>query len=238
MGASKFTLSCASQGLKLPSVPKKDWPEVDRRLLFILQNVAKIHDPFDPKNEERTGRVIYADGIVSAWRTANARIVNLWAAYADAFRTAALAKLPEFALRLPSGRVKTYYNPSIVRESVVVYDPESGNEVTKPREAMQAVVVRGQAPKFLTGGNLLENVVQATCRDIMTFGAVEIEEKHPSWKFCWSCYDEVIFEVPESETAEAEKAMPEIMCHGDRIREWTKGLPLEVDGGTFDRYTK
>jgi hypothetical protein len=32
--------------------------------------------------------------------------------------------------------------------------------------------------------------------------------------------------------------MPRIMCHGDLIKEWTQGLPLEVDGDACDRYHK
>ena len=84
----------------------------------------------------------------------------------------------------------------------------------------------------------MENVVQATCRDIMTYGAVEVERLHPTWKFCWSVYDEIIYEVPEEECEEALSEMPRIMCHGDLIKEWTQGLPLEVEGDVCDKYHK
>ena len=41
MGAAKFVDSCKSQGLDLPALPKAEWPELDRRLMFMIRNVAR-----------------------------------------------------------------------------------------------------------------------------------------------------------------------------------------------------
>ena len=101
-----------------------------------------------------------------------------------------------------------------------------------------ATTVRGNPATFFTGGNIMENIVQATCRDIMARSAVEIEKKHPTWKYVFSVYDEIVFEVPDAETAEAEKEVPYIMCHGDSIKDWTEGLMLEVEGDVAERYHK
>ena len=47
MGAAKFVDSCKSQGLDLPAIPVEEWPELDRRLMFVIRNVAKIKgDPY------------------------------------------------------------------------------------------------------------------------------------------------------------------------------------------------
>lgn len=237
MGAVKFVDNCKSQGLELPSTPRSEWPEIDKRLLFVIRNVAKIRDPFAPENESKVGQILYSIKVVDEWRSANSGIVSLWRTLADSFRARAIAEMDTVSFRLPSGRIKTYWKPRLVKELTTEID-ENGVERPSYRIAMQATVVRGKPRTFLTGGNLLENIVQASCRDIMTYGAVEIERKCPSWKFCWSCYDEVIFEVPEQEVEEAMVVMPEIMCHGDLIKEWTEGLPLEVEGGFFDRYCK
>ena len=237
MGAVKFVDSCKSQGLDFPSIPKAEWPELDRRLMFIIRNTGKVRDPFDPKNEHYVGQLLRSDQIVRDWRRANAAIVQRWYDYADAFRTRAMSNCGTVNFRLPSGRIKTYWDPKLVKELTTEIG-EDGKEHPSYRVTMQATVVRGKPPKLLTGGNLMENIVQATCRDIMTYGAVEIEEKHPSWKFCWSCYDEVIFEVPEAEVPEALVEMPAIMTIGDYIKDWTRGLPLEVEGGAFDKYCK
>lgn len=141
------------------------------------------------------------------------------------------------SFRLPSGRIKTYWNPELVKELTTEVG-EDGKEHPSYRVAMRATVVRGKPPKFLTPGNLLENIVQASCRDIMAYSAVEIEDKHPTWQFCWSCYDELIFNVPDEEVQEALVEIPKIMTRGEYIREWTQGLPLEVEGGAFDKYCK
>ena len=114
---------------------------------------------------------------------------------------------------------------------------------------MSAIVVRDRTlrdqkkfpygvPKFFTGGHLMENVVQATCRDIMEYSAGEIAEKHPDWHFQWSCYDEQVWEIPDDQVEEAQKIIPYVMCHGDSIKDWTLGMPLDVEGCADFRYAK
>ena len=236
MGAVKFIDSCRAQGLDFPSLPRDQWPSIDENM-FYLRNIAEIPDPKDPRYEHRVGQVFRSRQIVNEWRQANAKTAEKWRQYHDAMYMAAAAKKDKFVLRLRSGRKKVYFNPRIVREVKTQYD-EKGVAHPRTQEALQAVTVLGKPARFFTGGNIVENVVQGTCRDIMNYGAVEIEEKHPSWKFVLSVYDEVIFEVPEAEVEEAKVAMPEIMCRGDYIKDWTQGLPLDVEGCVSDYYVK
>ena len=236
MGAVKFIDSCKSQGLDFPSLPREEWPDLEQNG-FYLRNVAKITDINDPRNEKYIGQVFKSRQVVNQWRNANAKICAKWQFYKDAFTAAANAHRDKFCIRLRSGRVKTYFNPKIVAKPSTRID-DKGKAHPEIRYALQAQVVLGKKPSFFTGGNLMENVVQATCRDIMTYGAVEIERLHPTWKFCFSVYDEIIYEVPEQEVEEALVEMPRIMCHGDLIKDWTQGLPLEVDGDACDRYHK
>lgn len=237
LGAARFVDHCKSQGLELEPIPKDEWPELDKRRMFVIRNAGRIHDPFDPKNEYRVGQILRSMQIVDDWRRANAPIVQRWYDYADAFRTRAMSNCKTVNFRLPSGRIKTYWNPELVKELTTEVG-EDGKEHPSYRVAMRATVVRGKPPKFLTPGNLLENIVQASCRDIMAYSAVEIEDKHPTWQFCWSCYDELIFNVPDEEVQEALVEIPKIMTRGEYIQEWTQGLPLEVEGGAFDKYCK
>lgn len=237
MGANKFVDSCKSQGLEMESVPRNEWPELDRSMKFMIRNVCKL-DYTNEKDFHRIGQFLYSKKVVDQWRAANARIVGLWHSMQEVFLSRAENETDDITFTLPSGRTKTYYHPRVKNEVSIVVDPDTGEKKNNIRKVLTASVVKGQAPKFFTGGKLVENMIQSLCRDVMTYGAVEIEEKHPSWKFCWSCYDEVIFEVPEREVDEALKEMPEIMCHGDRIKDWTQGLPLAVDGGAFDKYCK
>lgn len=238
MGAAKFVDSCKSQGLDLPSLPKAEWPELDRRLTFMIRNVARIKgDPFSEWNEKKVGQLLHSLRTVEAWRGANQLIVNKWHEYENVFKSRVAAGKETVAFRLPSGRVKRYWNPQLAKEETVEID-ENGNEHPSYRIAMKACYVRGEAPRFVTGGSIMENIVQASCRDIMTYGCLEIEEKHPNWKFVFSVYDEVIFEVPDEECEEARVEVPRIMTKGDRIADWTEGMPLEVEGDVVERYCK
>ena len=238
MGAAKFVDSCKSQGLELPSVPVEDWPELDRRLTFIIRNVARIKgDPYSERNRQKVGQLIKSMGIVGDWRNANSRIVAKWREYEDVFKQRIAAGKSTVAFRLPSGRVKRYFDPHLCKEETVEVD-ENGKEHPSFRIAIKATTVRGNPATFFTGGNIMENIVQASCRDIMAYSAVEIEKKHPTWKYVFSVYDEIVFEVPEAEAEEANAEVPRIMCHGDYIKDWTEGLALEVEGGIEDRYCK
>lgn len=250
IGAWKFVTYCEGQGLVLDELPRDQWPDLDdRRVAFMLRNVAKL----DPKNKAdvpKIGQYFYSQTLVNQWRAANpliasrardpltGRATGIWQKLEDSFTSAARAKSDSVSFTLPSGRTKTYWLPSYAAKCEIVEDPVTGAKSNRVVRELTGVVVRGTAPKYFNGGKLTENLVQALCRDIMTYGAVEIERLHPSWKFCWSCYDEVIFEVPASEVDEAVAEMPKTMCGGELIREWTKGLPLAVDGGAADKYLK
>ncbi len=238
MGAAKFVDSCKSQGLELPSLPVDEWPEIDRRLSFIIRNVARIKgDPYSERNREKVGQLVKSLQIVGDWRNANSRIVAKWREYEEVFKQRIAAGKDTVAFRLPSGRVKRYFDPHLCKEETVEVD-ENGKEHPSFRIAIKATTVRGNPATFFTGGNIMENIVQASCRDIMAYSAVEIERKHPTWKYVFSVYDEIVFEVPEAEAEEASIVIPQTMTFGDYIRDWTKGLALEVEGDVCDRYHK
>ena len=239
MGAAKFVDSCKSQGLELEPVPMDKWPDLsDRRMRFIIRNVARIKgDPYAEYNRTKVGQLVKALQVVNDWRSANRLIVDQWKFYEATFKQRVAAGKNTVAFKLPSGRIKRYYDPHLCKEETTEID-EDGVEHPSFRVAMKATTVRGNPATFFTGGNIMENVVQATCRDIMAFSAVEIERKHPSWHYVFSVYDEIVFEVPDAETDEASRVVPETMCRGEYIREWTDGLMLEVEGGVAERYHK
>lgn len=240
MSAGKFILSCKSMGLELDPLPVGQWPEIDRRLQFILANQAGICNGYDkPENVAAVGTFLRFDGIVSEWRRANRKVVDYWRSLENALRKSATAELDVHYFRLPSGRLKPYFRPRIKAEPKVYTDPETGQPKTQVRQALTAAVIKDRPAVFFHGGSLAENITQATARDLMAQGAVDIERMYPQCKFMWSCYDEVIFEAPESECEELSKAIPGIMCNGPSISEWIDcKLPLEVEGGVFDRYCK
>lgn len=238
MGAVKFIESCKSQGLDLTPVPVENWPELDRRIMFIIRNVARVKgDPYSERNRVKVGQILESLRIVTDWRAANSKIVAKWKEYENVFKERIAAGKSTVAFRLPSGRVKRYFDPHLCKEETVEVD-ENGAEHPSFRIAIKATTVRGNPPVFLAPGNICENIVQASCRDIMAYSAVELERRHPTWRYVFSVYDEMVFEVPEAEADEARAEMERVMCQGDYIREWTQGLPLEVESCVSDRYMK
>ena len=238
MGAVKFVDNCKSQGLDLTPLPVEKWPEIDRRIGFILRNVARIKgDFFSEVNVKRVGQVLRALQVVGDWRTANQKIVDKWRDLENVFKSRVAAGKSTVAIRLPSGRIKRYFDPHLAKEPTVEVD-ENGVEHPGFRIAMKATLVRGDSPEFLSPGTLMENVIQSAARDVLVYGIVEIADKHPEWRYCWNVYDELIFDVPAEEADEAYKEITRIMCHGDYIKDWTEGMPLEVEGDVADRYHK
>ena len=238
MGAVKFIESCKSQGLDLTPVPVESWPELDRRVMFIIRNVARVKgDPYSERNRVKVGQILESLRIVTDWRNANSKIVAKWREYEQVFKERIAAGKSTVAFRLPSGRVKRYFDPHLCKEETVEVD-ENGVEHPSFRVAIKATTVRGNPPVFLAPGNICENIVQASCRDIMAYSAVELERRYPTWRYVFSVYDEMVFEVPEAEADEARAEMERVMCQGDYIREWTQGLPLEVESCVSDRYIK
>lgn len=238
MGAAKFVDNCKSQGLDIPSMPVEKWPELDRRLMFVIRNVARIKgDPYAECNRARVGQLLESLRIVTDWRTANSKIVAKWKEYEEVFKQRIAAGKDTVAIRLPGGRIKRYFHPHLCKEATIEVD-ENGKEHPSFRIAIKASVVRGAPPVFLNGGALLENCIQASCYDILMNAIVEIADTHPTWKYVFNVYDECIFQIPESDIDEAQVEIPRIMTHGDRIKDWTEGLLLEVEGDICDRYHK
>lgn len=240
MSWPKFLDTCKTAGLDLDAVPEDQWPDFaeDRRLRFMLRNVAHVKGDFHKgDNVKRVGQLLTAKKIVEDWRRANQKTVDFWALLAQQFKDRAMAGASTVAYRMPSGRVKRYYNPQFVKEPTIVVD-DDGKERQDYRISIAAQVVRGGPMNYFTGGSLAENLTQACCRDILMNAIVEIADTHPSWKYVFNVYDECIFSVPEEESEEAQSEIPRIMTKGDRIREWTEGLMLEVEGDICERYHK
>lgn len=240
MSATKFNISCKSMGLTLDPLPQSEWPEFDRRQRFIIANQLGITgDLTAPRFEQEIGMFLRFDRIVQEWRQANSKVTAFWHSLEESLKKSALDQQEVHYFRLPSGRLKPYFRPRVKPEPKVFIDPETGMQKTQVRNALSAAVIKDKPATFFHGGSLAENIVQATSRDIMAQCAVDVEKLYPQCKFMWSCYDEIIFEVPEDMCEEMNKLIPEVMCHGPSISTWIDDkLPLEVEGGIFDRYCK
>lgn len=84
------------------------------------------------------------------------------------------------------------------------------------------------------GGLLVENAVQATCRDLLADALVRCEADGATPVF--HVHDELVCEVDASAGAQALEHMRYVMA--ETAPEWAKGLPIRLDGFAEERYRK
>jgi DNA polymerase len=81
------------------------------------------------------------------------------------------------------------------------------------------------------GGSLCENVVSATCRDILAAAMKRLSKK--SYDIAFTVHDEVVTEVPECYGSLDE--MISLMCE---LPDWAAGFPITAEGYRAKRYRK
>ena len=172
-------------------------------------------------------------GLVDTWRESNPGVVQFWYALQTAAIELIETREPQqthglklymkkgfMMIELPSGRALSYPKPRL----------------TKNRWGGQAIVFQGVNDKNqwgdidTYGGKLVENVVQATARDILGVSMIRLHKQ--GYQIIGHVHDEVIIESPEGESIEViEDIMSEPV-------EWAKGLPLNADGFVTPFYMK
>ena len=123
-------------------------------------------------------------------------------------------------ITLPSSRKMYYRNARIEPETnqyrpSIQYDlPDSSNQTTY-------------------GGKLVENIVQAICRDLLAHAIVQCEKENLS--VVLHVHDEIVIEVPECSAAAALVRLLQVMSTPPA---WACGFPIEVTGFVAARYFK
>lgn len=169
--------------------------------------------------------------LVDAWRQSNPHIVNLWwtvdraAMEAVKYKHTTTAYGLTFSCRsgmlfitLPSGRKLAYVKPKVGTNkfggSCITYE---GIGSTKKWERLDSY-----------GPKLVENIVQATARDILCYAMKNLRD----CSIVMHIHDEVVIEAKQGTTlSEVCKIMSE-------APPWAKGLLLRADGYETDFYKK
>lgn len=181
-----------------------------------------------------------AQRVVSAYRDMNPNIVGFWYDLERLVKQAVLEQWQEFhtsprcpgiaarmykswlCIRLPSGRVLWYFEPSLV-----------------PGDRGFELHYWGRNPKFggqwmrvkTYGGKLAENVTQAIARDIMAEAMLRLQKA--GFQVLLTVHDEIVCQVgPNSIDLEL---FEHIM---KQEPDWFKGIPLDVDTQRAERYQK
>jgi DNA polymerase len=163
-------------------------------------------------------------------------------------------------IRLPSGRALCYPSPKwapktlkckacegfgfvkLIAEAEGLVEParcdkcEGAGEVENPEGGLTYMGVDQYTRKWKRiktyGGKLVENVTQATARDVLAESLLRIERA--GYPICLHVHDEVIAEVPDtSEFTGAE--LGRLLATPPA---WAPGLPLAAEGEELHRYRK
>lgn len=174
-----------------------------------------------------------AQRAVDAYRSAFSKVPAMWYAQEQAMRTAITTKERvvcgktvwawdargrEFLYcTLPSGRRLAYHKPAIVSGKITYW---TTNSTTKKYEKADTY-----------GGRIVENIVQATARDVMAWAMLRAEKA--GYKIVLTVHDELVAEVPEG-FGSVEEFIKIITA----IPEWAVGCPINAEGWRGKRYKK
>ena len=171
--------------------------------------------------------------LVDAWRKSNPHITKLWWAVDKAAATCVREHTATethgirfyyqsgmMFIVLPSGRKLVYVKPKM---GINRFDNES---VTYEGIGEQKKWMRLESygPKFV------ENIVQATARDILAEAMLRLE--NAGHRIVMHIHDEVVIEAPP------DTELDDICAVMDKTPSWAKGLSLRADGYVCDFYKK
>lgn len=170
-------------------------------------------------------------GLVDDWRRANPNIVQFWKdvqrAATKALKTRRPIKLGKLSfnyrkgfllIKLPSGRNLAYARAKV--------EPgDYGDKISYEGQGDKAYFTKQET----YGGKLVENIVQATARDILAEALLRIEEAGHDVVF--HVHDEAIIEGAGMTIEEVNNLMAQ-------APEWAEGLPLNSEGYVTKYYMK
>lgn len=182
-------------------------------------------------------RVYVACEVLKAlWRNAHPATVALWSGLEQAVRRAIdnpgqtfdvrdlrvhvdtdVHGLTWLRIRLPSGRFLCYLDPKIVGRDITYMGV---NQYTRQWNRLRTY-----------GGKLVENVTQASARDVLAENMPTINDSMP---IVLTVHDEILTECPDLPEYHAPR-LCELMS---RVPAWADGLPLSAAGFETYRYKK
>lgn len=171
--------------------------------------------------------------VVNRWRQANPNIVGFWrsveaAAVRAAYNPGKIVRLGFLAfaragswlvIRLPSGRCLCYPKIEVAEAAGRYYIEYSQlNNYSK-----------AWSPVYTYGGKLVENIVQATARDVLAHAIVMLDRANIP--VVLHVHDEVVCEIEPLQVAEVESIM-------NTVPGWATGLPIRAGTHCAERYGK
>ena len=191
------------------------------------KNLEKMRAiPHTCTEDELLIHCVSAKKIIDIYRSKAQPVVAFWQLCNDAILTCLsrgkehpykCIKFAKESIELPSGLSLRYPNLEGVADN-------------KGRIQWQYGGDDKNKPKRLYGGKIVENVVQAVARCVMTDQMLKIQKRYP---IVLTVHDECCMLVPESEGEEAFAFVEGVMRTPPA---WLPGLPLDCEGGYGKRY--
>lgn len=182
-----------------------------------------------------------AGRIIDGYRTKHRPVVDFWyaceRAAIEAMRNPgktvwvnkyiAYKKAGRFLFcKLPSGRLIPYPYPRLE-----MMESPFGEKLTLTYEEVNSVSKKWDRSKTY-GGKLVENIVQALCRDLMAH-AIYTCYKEGKYRPLMTVHDELVAQIKKGEGNVAE--FEAMMC---KLPPWAAGFPITAEGWIGDRYRK
>ena len=198
-----------------------------------------------------------ADEIVSSWRKARPKTVELWSALDNLLLSAIFGVYSRqhrlciggarlIALRekiagrdtvqivLPSGRALTYWAPRVEqvgdRREIAVETYRSGGGGPDSRLHAEA---EGACYSRVWGGRICENIVQAVAFDLLLSSLFRMRDA--GLRIAFHVHDEIIVVAKNKDADDVARIMAKCMTEPP---EWARGLPLATEPEIMPRYRK
>ena len=189
-----------------------------------LEKMAEI--PHTCTKDELLIHCVSAKKIIDIYRNTSQDVVAFWQLCNDSILSC-LSRGNEFEYKCIKFRKEGIELPNGL---AIRYPNLEGHADNKGRIQWQYGGDDKNKPKRLYGGKIVENIVQAVARCVMTDGMLRIQKKYPC---VLTVHDEVVVLVPESEAEEAET-----WVHAQMVTDpkYMSGIPLDADTGCAKRY--
>lgn len=233
-GVGAFVTGANAYGIDLENLADRALESIPKDILDEAQNMWE----WAGKEKRRLGLsekvFVVCDALKRMWRRAHPAIVNYWASVEEGVKGAASASSSGHGTRV--GHMEYHRNGAWTR--IVM---PSGRSLCYPSMRLddKGLSYSGINPfsrqwgRVSTySGKLVENITQATARDVLAYGIINAEKAgHP---VVLHAHDELICEVPDSDEFTAER-LSELMTTN---MPWCDGLPLAAAGFECLRYRK
>ena len=182
-------------------------------------------------------------GVRQSWSEKNFRRGGLWKSVEQAALQAVVTGRTHYAGRctferdgatmvvvLPSGR-RLHYRNARIEQQVPGYARTLGLSA-----AAKPTLVFDEGKKLAVstyGGKLVENIVQAICRDLLAAALLECERQ--GLAVVLHVHDEI---VVETDAGRAESDLQRLVSVMSTPPAWATGFPLQVEGFAAQRYSK